>query len=230
MKKVKQRRFNNISPLYRGNLKKLVENAPARTPTARSIILLPRNPSLPKPADQNMLVKSPNLQPPQVLLDKVLSLKKEKTEVALASQKRKASLRHIIEKLNVENKALKSVVRKLIPVVEEKMSPRTKEEVKGLLECGERSERGVQCELASPEQEASTGTQSSGANKYELKASSEDFENYKANYSENNCMKSFVEFMMKKEEYNKKHFMSKDSLDKSSSVLPGFLKSLCISS
>ena len=238
MKKVKQRRIGNITPIYKGSFRKLVGDSPARTPTTRSFILLPRNPSLPKTSaehDQKILIKSPkpNIQTEEVapdpsakekaFLGKIISLKNEKNEISLASQKRKLSLRHIIEKLNAENKTLKNTICKLIPIVGEKVSPRTKTQIQELLENDKnlKTDKAIQCELVLAEQDASTGPQSSGANKDELKVSTEDFKNYRESSTENECIKEYAMFLM-----TKKPFINSSS---KCNALPDFIKSLCIS-
>ena len=133
---LRQRRIGNITPINKRGLIKLIEKSPARTPTNRSFILIPRNPSFQKDGkEKNPTVSTPKVVPQdnqtthaisrptskeRVFIGKIISLKKEKNEICSAFQKCESTLKHNIKKLSKENQSLKAVIRKLIPFLDRK--------------------------------------------------------------------------------------------------------------
>eukprot|EP00826_Nyctotherus_ovalis_P026219 TRINITY_DN2049_c0_g1_i1.p1 TRINITY_DN2049_c0_g1~~TRINITY_DN2049_c0_g1_i1.p1 ORF type:complete len:224 (-),score=79.91 TRINITY_DN2049_c0_g1_i1:60-707(-) len=149
----------------------------------------------------------------RILIGKIATLRKEKNEICLNSQKDESHLKKQIDKVKSTNQVLKQAMQKIIPLINESASPRMKMQIQESLNRPSVANHAMQCCLALPENDP-TPSYSASANKDAFTV--EEIRKMKEINEENEQLKVYSRFVMKKGK-------ARDS------VMPNFIKSLYIS-
>ena len=252
-----ERRILNPTSLYKRSCPKLLNQSNVQSPTGVSLSLKLRNPSIPRSTTAQSFALRSQRQHKHIeipctetntsskeksLISKIITLKKERNELNSTLQKQDAIYKKKMEKLQLENTSMKNIIKKIIPYLDNVVSPKSKIKIQRILEMHGgiiTTDSEVQCCLILPENESdsnkvSTGPHSETAhnNSPSINNLKEDINKLKEDADENKRLKTYVGFAITRKETVRKVVHKNRKVQKQTqgcSVFPNFIKSLCIS-
>ena len=216
------------TPIYERKLLNFPITAISKSPIPKSTGLKSLTPSIPtalnaalKPQTLALGIKKQSEQVEEMnklkyysskermLINKIITLKREKKEIIVNFQRHESILKQEIEKAKSDNETLKGRMQKIILLIDESVSPRVKMQIQDSLNKFSVSEYGTQCDLPS------TDNDSTALNLKKEPFTTEEIKRMREIEEENEQLKAYSMFAIK----NKiRH-----------SVQPNFIKSLYIS-
>ena len=246
----KEKRTGNITPLGKRTFPVIIEKSSSRTPNSRSFMIKSDNSPLPKITSSqiNYILKSQKhpiklenpinnedgiTQNEKALINEIFTLRKERNETYSSLQRNDATLKNTLENLKNINQSLKNIMKKIIPLINEETSPRTKSNISEILQSKEKivvEENEVQCNLMIPENdsietnEVSTGPQTVKESKETTRISVSTYLQLKENESEKEGIKAYAAYSI----HSKRNNGKTKKREMSYNIFPDFIKSLCL--